>query len=412
MLEPTSNLSTCQYLFNDEAQNLFPGYDRTAVNEAFATVIQVVDHLAATKLEALFLFGPRAYNAQCHIYALMTAQRVNHQNRREALAATLPPMAEEALTLIQQYDSSDKNAVDKRYLYLSFCSSFAFRVTPTLFSRVVMKTLDAMKATLPSGKARRFLKNSDEPAALRVHVARLALNRLYQEHLKRTLSSSSDPLYLELACLANENLQLPAAEGNYTLYTYPKLSGIVYFVDAVFKERIPLFFKVKVLTKEGQGSFSYCSQNADELHPKAPAIVFEMLAGGAFLTPHQCQDIVENCHTFPRRNLKGHHHRKNPCTFCKKVQVDVSKFRERFLPVLSKPQEMLYALGADYVEKNQHTFKPFFSNPIKYPQLTQLFQESLLNISLSFLSVSEPMNMSVLHVHVDTVAEASKPEFL
>src|SRR3990167_10936301 len=126
-------ISTCNYLFNREAEELFPHEDGEFVNESLQKVIGIIDELITSKPEALFIFDPTAFNNQCHLYALFTAQSTN-----------------------------------RKFLYLSFFLSYAFLTDTTLIDKVICKNMKE-----PSKKFRRFLK---DPEGIRTKAARAALN--------------------------------------------------------------------------------------------------------------------------------------------------------------------------------------------------------------------------------------------
>jgi hypothetical protein len=114
------------------------------------------------------------------------------------------------------------------------------------------------------------------------------------------------------------------------------------------------------------------------------------------------------------RNVKRkeRHDPQESCQFCTSNRVDISSFKQRFIPVLKESSSMLMALGADFVEKKQPSFCKFFSDHDKYPKLTELYKRSLLNIKSFCLSMSTPLNMTVAHVYTDCAENASKSDLL
>lgn len=370
-----NNTSICHYLFNREAKELFPEKDEVFVNESLKKMMEVIDHLVTSNPEAFFIFDPTAYNDQCHLYALFVAQK----------------------------------EIDRRFLYLSFFLSKAF-LDSNLLEKVTCKALAAMHEATPSKEFRLFLKDSE---GKRASAARVALNMLFSEHMKRKLSSGDGSLSSELSAMACEDLQHPASNLKGNFYTFPKFAGVMYLLDAIAKEKIPLLFKVKVMTKEGNGSFIYSSQNG--LDKTVPVIVFEMVVTGESLTLYRDnRDIKRECPSHFMRYLKSkeRHDPQIPCQFCTPIRVDVSSFEEKFLPILKESGPMLMALGADFVERKQHAFCRFFSDGGKYPKLTELFKRSLPNIQNFCLSMNIPLNMTVAHVYVDSAEHAFKNDLL
>ncbi|MBS0629269.1 MAG: hypothetical protein JSS30_03485 [Verrucomicrobia bacterium] len=353
-------ISTCQYLFNKSAKELFPDEDEVFIEESLQAVITKVDELLVSRRESLFLFDPAAFNDQCHLYALFAAQ-----------------------------------GTDRKYLYLSFFLSKAFMLDATLMEKVV---------GAKDKKLKRLLK---DPEGIRARAARVAMNRLFEEHLKATLPAG------ELAELANEDLQHMSSDKKGLLYTFPKFAGVHYFNDAVAQDKIPILFKVKVVTQEGNGYFSFSEHDLKALDPKAPVIVFELIATGEGISFVKCRDIALRCFFHSRRNVmsKDRHKADEVCLFCSEKRVDVSGFRDKFLPILARKEEMLLALGADFVLQKQKQFLAYFEKG-KYPKLAALFDQHYSNIQKLFLSMTDPFNLSVAHVYTDCVSEAVKENMI
>jgi len=377
-------ITPCQYLFAQSSEELFPAKDAQFINGSLVTMMKIVDNLVRKNPEALFLFDPTAFNNQCHLYSLFVAQAVN-----------------------QMKTTSSREVPDGRFLYLSFFLSYAFLTDPKLLERLACRTLTVMGDPAPTKEFRLFLK---DPGSIRMHASRRALNLLFAKHMQRVCASIETPLGRELAEVANADLQLPSCGGKGTLYTFPKMAGVVYLIDTIFRERIALLFKVKVLTKEGVGSFIYSKENLSELEPTTPVVVFEMVATGESLSYGECRDIAKRCPSHSQRNVssKNRHDPTEACLFCSPQELDATPYRERFEPVLSERDEMLLALGADFVLQEQESFLPFFSNGEKFPRLTELFESSVPNIKRCFLSMAKPMNMSVSHVYTDCARFALK----
>lgn len=371
-------LSTpCNYLFGKEASEVFPlnKNSQEFINKALKTLMQINLFLMSKK-EALFLIHPTAFNNQCHLYALMVAQKV-----------------------------------DERFLHLALFLSHAFLTDTSLLGKIVDKAARETKIEYPAPK-KAFTTFLKDPEGERTRAARRALNIFFELHLKSKLSSEENVLYKELSLLANQELQLPPTNGAGTLYTYPKLSGVAYLVDTIARDKIPLMFKVKVMTAQGRGSFTYCSTSFTS--PEAPVIVFEMIATDDTLTFLQCRDLAKECPSHSKRNpsKKSRHAEGTPCLFCTEKRIEVGPYQERILPILQRADQMLYALGADFILESQRPYLSFFSDENSFPMLTHLFQEALPNIERYGLSMKTPLNMSVAQVYTDCALHAIQETFV
>ncbi len=388
--------TACDYLFNKGAESIFPSQNSLFVNQSLQTMMEVIDHLVTTSPEAMFIFDPTAYNNQCHLYTLFFVQIINQAQKGDGLSSA---------------NEMTKKGVDRRFLYLSFFLSYAFLTNPKLLDKLISKTLAAMKATPPSREFSLFCKAS-EPLSLRTQAAREALNKLFEEHMKKRFLSGEDPLYPELAKMAEGDLQMNLSNGSSkgTFYTLPKFAGVAYLVDVISKEKIPLLFKVKVVTKEGNGFFSYSSQQIEKLGSTTPVIVFEMIATDDSLSFLECRDIAKRCPINSRRNVsrKERHKETESCRFCASERANVEEYQKKFQPILEKSDEMLLALAADFMLQSQSSFLPYFSDRKKFPQLTTLFDESLPNIENFSVSMDKPLNMSVSRVYADPASLAAE----
>ena len=402
----TTTITPCQYLFRKDTEELFPAQDAGFVNESLVTLMKIVDHLVRENPEALFLFDPTAFNNQCHLYALFVAQAVN-QAKIQSIGTSVIPMPGAATTAPQDF----REVIDRRFLYLSFFLSYAFLTDPKLLEKLSCKALTVMKAAAPTKEFRLFLK---DPESIRTHASRSALNLLFAEHMQKVFASGEGPLDSELTAVAHADLQLTPSSGKGTLYTFPKIAGVAYLIDALFRERIALLFKVKVIAKEGVGSFMYSNQDIQALEEAAPVVVFEMVATGDFVTYLECRDVAKRCPSHSRRNVssKDRHKPTEQCLFCSPNKIDIAPYSQKFQPALVKANEMLLALGADFVLQNQQPFLNFFSDREKFPRLTDLFESSVPNIEQCFLSMTKPLNMSVSHVYTDCAARAAQNKLI
>jgi len=408
MSQTLTTLTSCQYLFNQEANTLYPKLKSDFVNQSLATLMKVVDHLVSTNADSYFLFDPAAFNNQCHIYALIVEKSVQQIRTDRAIQAALK--ADNAAVITTDYYRPTKR-VDARFLYYSFFISFAFINDPKLCVGVVSKAMSELKMAPPTKKQKNFLQDVGN---IRIPAARKALNVLFADYIKSATVDNHDPVSTELATLANENLLVPASSGKESLYTFPKFAGVIYFINEIFAQNVALMFKVKVIDKEGTGSFSISNRDITSLEGATPIIVFEMVVAGKSITNLEIRDLAKRCSAYSQRNAssKHRHAEKETCLNCSLKRIDIEPFVNIFNPILTKTDELLKALGADFILQAQKPFAVFFSNAERYPQLTRLFQESVQNIKPFALSMSEPMNMTVSHVYSDNAQRASKPEMV
>lgn len=364
-------INSCNYLFGKSAEEIFntKQFDEKLINDSLQTLIKVSD-LLSSKPEALFLFDPTAFNDQCHLYALMTIQK----------------------------------KTEKRYFHLTFLLNYGFLTDGGLLEKVITKhAQDPLPE--PRKKFSTFLK---DPGGSMRKAARIALNELFEKYIKNAFTlNEGEELYKDLIRLSEKDLRLmPSHSKGASLYTLPKFAGVAYFVDKVAKEKIPLLFRVKVLSEKGVGSFTFC-RNGD-LQPNTPVIAFELFASNS-LTTVECVDLAEKCPRYSERNQsrKDRHIESKTCLFCTPNRVDVTLYKERFLPVLEKMDQMLFALGADFILKHQNTFRSHFENQTEFPTLTHLFQKAKPNIEKFSLSRTDKGCMSVSHVQVDLFSSKS-----
>ncbi|MBA3237399.1 MAG: hypothetical protein H0T62_03495 [Parachlamydiaceae bacterium] len=389
-METTMNHFTpapCFYLFNQEAAIVYPKLSGEFVNQSLKNIMGIVDHLLVSNPESLFLFDPASCNNQCHLFSLINAQLLSH-----------------AMTQQQQQQSDIKAEIpDKKFIYLSFFLSHAFLANSKLCEQVARKALQTMKSNEPTKQFCMFIK---DPEGKSVRAARNAINVLFADHMKTVLSKREDPLFKELALLAHEPKLTSCEDNGPILYTLPKFAGVAYFVDAIFKEEISVQFKVKVVTKEGNGLLCHTVHH----FPSVPVIVFEMVATDQTLSYKDFEEIAKKCPSFSQRNINQSKRHKNSdsCGFCTTRQINVEGYRERFQSIFERSNEMLLALGADFVLQRQKSFEGFFTNTVKYPLLTALFKESRDNIQKFCLSMDKPLSLSVLHAQPDSASFAAE----
>jgi hypothetical protein len=382
-------VSTCQYLFGNEAEQIFKkfrlphGVNRNELVDQLLELSMKVHNLLF-EIGDFHYLDPMAFHDQCHLYALRAAQIGAKKSDKT--------------------ERSEENKFLHLTLFLSkHFSDLKKRVNIYVAAATVLK----LKFPHSENKFRAFLQ--DEGGCLE-RASRRALNGLFESYLKGTLASlkSFAPLYQELALMADENLQLETSRKGLLMYTFPKLAGVAYFVDTLARENIPFVVKVKVLTKEGAaGTLVKASHPAKG---ETPVIVFEGIASDGSYSIPEVRERATNCPTFFFRRGSVHEDEKN-CFYCKWTTIDLTPYRERLERVMANPQEMFYALGADFILQQQKTFKPFFENQGKYPLLSKIFKEAVAKIEKLGLEMDRPTTFSVCHVYT-TEAEVALSERL
>lgn len=361
--------STCHFLFGKQTGEIFPkaNYSQEFIENALETLMKINAFLISKK-EALFLFDPTAFNNQCHLYALMLAQK----------------------------------RYDERFLHLSLFLSYAFLTDSSLLEKVGEKACKEKEISYPSPK-RAFFTFLKDPQGERTRASRVALIALFESHLKSTLKDEESALYKELYLIAKMDLSLPASSGSLLVYTYPKFAGVAYMLDAVIRDRLPLLFKIKVMSEKGTGTFFYSSTPEENVCDDASVMVFEMLATDEHLTYSECREIAKRCPSHSRRHPKktDRHPEDEACLFCTDKRIDVLPFQQRLLPAFRELDKMFYALGADFTIENQKPFHSFFKDENTFPILTELFIKAVPNIEKFSLSLHKPLNMSVSHAYTD-----------
>jgi hypothetical protein len=401
MCNPVSqNTETiCKYIFGKEAEEVFTnvkikniGNKRKFIDQCLGVCTRINNYILTHK-EGLFVIDPRAFNNQCHLYSLRAVQAMKLEGGDET-----------------------------RFRLLSFFLSMPLTGNLALFKEAVNGSLLGMGEgydehnsteknfyaafkdhSIPFNKknVEEFLKVDSSG---RLKEVRLRLNQVFEDHLKESLSSLKDssPLHLELYKLAHipeEQLRIksPTLGSKECYYTFPKLAGVAFMLDVLAREKIGFAIKVKVITKDGYaGRVSQCSAPFED---NEPVIVFEAIATDGTLSLAQCREEAKKCPSyFQNHPTKTKEH--DTCFFCEKTEQDLTPFIDRLQEVMKSPQEMFYALGADFIVNHQKEFHHFFESE-DYPNLSQIFQEAVPNIEKLGLSSDKPLTFSICHAHPD-----------
>jgi hypothetical protein len=398
--------SYCQYLFGQEADQIFnhsylsktSGVDKGQfIDRCLELAIRVNVYLF-THQEAIVLLDPRAFNKQCQLYALRACQIQStyyQKNNEEKMAKT----------------------EENRFLHLAFFINYAFR-EKVLYVQTVFSTLRRMGMKPFDRKFTRkhftkFLMDEDRSGE---KASRLSFNQVFEHHTKTMMRQlhDSNPLKEELSLLASEDLQIDGTSLGVKvgkLYTYPKLAGLAYMVDATARENIPIVFKIKVVNQHGTGgmiSYSNKSFNAND-----PVIIFAGFATDGSCSVLERMEETKKCPSYLYRHPhpKKRHPLNAKCFYCTPIKMDLSPHRERLKRVIGYANEFLFALGAEFMLQEQTPLLQFFQNPKKYPQLTRLFETSLAKRRELELDTGQIRSLAIYHTYTETGKSAATDEF-
>ncbi len=408
--------TTCKYFFGQEAEKIFSDFHLTQprsqglmtqcqsfrsegeidkkrkfIDECLDLLIRVNVFLLSKK-EGLFLIDPKDHQNQCHLSSMRAVQ----------IMAVYSQQTEE--------EKLSKNG-ENRFLHLSFFLSLSLISDMNLFVKTIQAAMKEMKAKAPApkNKFQDFLRDQKRS---RENAARQALVDDFESHIKSLFASSaeSSPLRSELHLMAQEDLQMSSSFdpmiSNISLnkektFTLPKLAGMAHFVSEIAKKNIPYVIKVKVMTKDGVAGTVV--KPFGEIQAKTPVIVFEAIAtDGSFSLP-VCTEEAKKCHQyfFRHPDRKMRHDEQKKCFNCTFSAIDLQPYRERIEQAAKSPEEMFYAVAADFMAQVQPEALPLFDNREKYPLLSKIYRESIPKVSELGLSRNNPVTFSVCHVHPD-----------
>jgi hypothetical protein len=290
--------------------------------------------------------------------------------------------------VLQSYYSKRPNAIpvrtpEHKFLHLSLFLSQSLKCEKETLVEVFAKAMSRLKIDMTPSELKSFNAFLKDGEGKREKAACLALNRLFQADIQKTLEEiSQTPLAKELYALSLEDLEVSNERvlNNTPLYTYPKLAGVAYFVDQIAKDNIPFVFKVKVLTPEGSAGVLVCPSR--EIRYDELAIVFEAYAivgnDNVDFTADSCRNAARRCNQYFLRfpSKESRHKPDETCFYCKTTEIDLSELREKITDAVESYKKTLYALGADFIDKEQPGFKPFFQDVSRYPELSGIYSQS------------------------------------
>lgn len=389
MISANSEVSNCLYLFEKKEEEIFntQKFSPDFIDKCLDTLMRVHLYLLQEK-EAFFLIDSIAYNDQCHLYALRTAQ------------------------ICRKFKKGDmeKRSSDNRFFHLSFFISFTFLLDNSLYEQTVLKTAKqkGFECPTPAKQFSLFCKDTD---GQRTREARRAYNKIFQLYLLDSIEEikTLSQLGSELSSLfTQEHLTLNRKGENY--YTPPKLASVAYMLEIFEKESFSYALKIKVMNKEGSGVVTYCDKKPEQ---DDPVIVFEGFASTSF-SIEECGKIAEKCPAYHRRHpsSKERHKEGETCLFCQSNKIDVTPFESRIKIAVRHRKMMFYTLGADFIKEAQPFFLPIFQNKEKYPELSQLFEKATQQIEPLGLSMQHPITFSISFVFADTASHALNEEMM
>lgn len=374
-----NNQSACNFLFGADAVTIFENFEcnnkEEFVNESLE-ILMKINRCLLTHKDAFALVDPMAKNNQCHLYALKAVQiqRKYGEMSEEEKSAQTP---------------------ENRYLHLAIFLNYAVATEAKTFENVVTKALVDLSIQVNNKQLfSKFLRDQGD-----FRKARIALNNHFKDDLRARFNVVTNHLYEELGHLSEENLI------NQGLYTFPKLAGVAYLIDRMAMEDIPFVIKVKILTAEGAAGVIL--QSSRKINLDEPVIVLEGFANDGSMKLLECEREAKKCHKYFFRNVQtNQRHKELDCFYCKAVQIDLVPYRARLSEVMKRPEDMFYALGADFIDKIQPEFQTYFSDRIKFPLLNHIYVKGQNLIGKLGLGMDCPTTFSVCHAYCDTGARA------
>lgn len=287
--------SYCQYLFGQEADQIFKlGHlskaqevnKRQFVERCLELAIRVNIYLFTHK-NGILLLDPRAFNKQCQLYALRACQihrTYQQKTDEEKLAKT----------------------EENRFLHLAFFLNYEFRENEN-YVQTVLSTLRTMNMNpfnqqFSLSRFKRFLRDDDRS---RENASRISFNKIFENDTKETLQQfqETDPLKQELFLLSNENLQIEGTSlgvKSKKLYTYPKLAGLAYMIDAMAQEGLHFVLKVKVVNKNGYGGV--ICHSSRPINENDPVIIFSGFATDGSCSVLESMEEAKKCPSYLYRH--------------------------------------------------------------------------------------------------------------
>ncbi len=140
------------------------------------------------------------------------------------------------------------------YCQLALFRNHGFQNNPDTYLVLIKSMLKEMNQVLGKKdekmlekffKSKNFHLISDE--------ARKKLIEILQKYIQENLSKGTKDIDKELYQLSKENLYLNYGDDKYKtqLYTFPSLAGVIYFVNRIVKNSLPVVLKICVMGQDG-----------------------------------------------------------------------------------------------------------------------------------------------------------------
>ena len=144
-----------------------------------------------------------------------------------------------------------------------------------------------------------------------------------------------------------------------------------------------------------------------------PAIVFAGFATDGSCTVKEMMKEALKCPKYLYRHsqTKTRHSADTRCFYCTPIEMDLRPQQERLNRVMASKQSLLLGLGSEFMKEEQEPFLRFFLDPQKYPQLKQLFDQSISGKSELELETNGVPSLAIYHTYAENGRSASSDEF-
>lgn len=397
--------TNCQYLFGQDADQILfklnhlskdkKNEESQFIERCLELSMRVNTYLFTHK-DAILLLDPRAFNKQCQMYALRACQinkNYHQKSDEEKMAQT----------------------EENRFLHLAFFLNYEFRenavYVKTVLSALKMMKMNPFNQNFTRKDFTKFLRDEDRS---REKASRIAFNQVFEKETKTVLHKikNQDPFTRELYQLSLENLKIEGTSlGTKTgeLYTYPKLAGLAYLIDAVAREDIKFVIQTKIVSKDGFGGTFYHASGPIEENDSV--IVF-----GGFATDGSCSapekmEEAKKCPTYLYRNNEKRHALNAKCFYCTPIEMDLNPIQEHLKKVMVSSKDLILGLGVEFMLAEQKPLLKFFQDSSKYPQLTSFFEISCSKIKDLGLDQDDKRIFGIYHTCTATGKSVLANEF-
>lgn len=404
-----SQLTNCQYLFGPYASQSINAqyFNEQEANHYLEILMQVHSYFLAKKA-AYFLLDPVINNNQCHLYSLTAVELLKgYAEKSEA----------------ERRSKTSEN----RFLHLLALLSSTALAESDPYAKVVQKHYQVAFGD-PIQDEKKFITYVKDPQGFRLKAARSALSDFFRERLQRVLSLGESERERELYQLSLEN-DVSSLEKFYTL---PKLAGVDHFMRQGALHALTMVFKVKIIAERQSCTLTlsplYALLEKFTAFPKAvlnlvreyaiedseSVVVLEALST-ASASPQSLYAMMSAASRCPssfyrKPRARNRHEAKEACSFCTRNDDLRSSKEERISTLLLDPNELLYALGAEFLQKEQPKFLHHFKNEQKYPELHALYHRVKEKGRALGLTICSPTAFHLVHIYPDNAGHAFQEE--